>query len=225
MLKSIIFYRYIFQSTHPRGVRHDLLNLLEKKSKISIHAPARGATPLSRKRSTSKRHFNPRTREGCDVSDHPHREDVADFNPRTREGCDGNHFYSLTSRKRFQSTHPRGVRLLPPSASQFAVFHFNPRTREGCDLDTWVLVEKEWPFQSTHPRGVRRFWYYGTSGVSAFQSTHPRGVRPGKQKNQLFACVFQSTHPRGVRRATTKISGLVITFQSTHPRGVRPGAE
>ena len=57
-------------------------------------------------------YFNPRTREGCDIT---HSIDVAalngDFNPRTREGCD--------NKCAGNSQH-----LLP---------YFNPRTREGCD--------------------------------------------------------------------------------------------
>ena len=145
----------VFQSTHPRGVRlrtaHpgssgrnfnprtregcDFVPPLvdDGVGKISIHAPARGATrhPLSCARAT--RYFNPRTREGCDttsstassasgISIHaPARGatrgracngyDLRDFNPRTREGCDA---------------HPRAYPMFYPD--------FNPRTREGCDV-------------------------------------------------------------------------------------------
>ena len=121
-----------FQSTHPRGVRH---------------LPNR---PLLRTRG-----FNPRTRVGCDksglfhsggryVSIHapawgatfiprstpPHS---ACFNPRTRVGCDVFPLHSVLPRVKFQSTHPRGVRLL-----------LRP-------TDSTVVL-----FQSTHPRGVRQ---------------------------------------------------------------------
>ena len=55
----------------------------------------------------------------------------------------------------FQSTHPRGVRLLVMVM--------------GCALNV---------FQSTHPRGVRRYdKYVEFQNSDWFQSTHPRGVR------------------------------------------------
>ena len=60
---------------------------------------------------------------------------------------------SLTSPK-FQSTHPRGVRPTTAVMSS-GRWYFNPRTHVGCDL----IVMYVWPllrsFQSTHPRGVR----------------------------------------------------------------------
>ena len=78
----------IFQSTHPHGVRRDIKNRYRIRSRISIHAPARGATKETRdycemilisihapargatgERKSKKRgakYFNPRTRTGCD---------------------------------------------------------------------------------------------------------------------------------------------------------------
>ena len=77
---------------------------------VSIHAPARGAT---------------RCRGGRLIY-------FTSFNPRTRAGCDGRSNTWPHGLARFQSTHPRGVRPKPDSASQW----------RGA-------------FQSTHPRGVR----------------------------------------------------------------------
>ena len=57
---------------------------------ISIHAPARGATY----------HKNFRG------------ETIVNFNPRTREGCDLQGQVRCLRLLRFQSTHPRGVRLM-----------------------------------------------------------------------------------------------------------------
>ena len=79
---------------------------------------------------------------------------------------------------KFQSTHPRGVRL------------------RQTDRGGWVLTE----FQSTHPRGVRRRQMRRSSRMSsAFQSTHPRGVRRTNLSRPPTPMLFQSTHPRGVR--------------------------
>jgi len=55
---------------------------------VSIHAPARGATFCFLYTVTG----------------------LISFNPRTREGCDRKVGSAPWLRKRFQSTHPRGVR-------------------------------------------------------------------------------------------------------------------
>ena len=104
----------------------------ELAGRISIHAPARGATPGQGRRKGDRFYFNPRTREGCDtdyrsgvrtagISIHapargatqskgtPRRR-LRYFNPRTREGCD--EIICIVMRL--------GI-------------DFNPRTREGCD--------------------------------------------------------------------------------------------
>ena len=85
---------------------------------VSIHAPTRGATLLSSRKNALPTSFNPRTHEGCDFVPHAER----------------NKHY------RFQSTHPRGVRLTLP-------IYFDTFTE----------------FQSTHPRGVRPFLFIATS--------------------------------------------------------------
>ena len=56
-----------FQFTHPRGVRHqqNVRNLTT--TKVSIHAPARGATFLRYLTYGRAGCFNSRTREGCDM--------------------------------------------------------------------------------------------------------------------------------------------------------------
>ena len=124
--------------------------------------------------------------------------------------------------KKFQSTHPRGVRR---------------RSAAICAARI--------SFQSTHPRGVRRtarllddrgFFisiHAPARGAThrqtphavakQFQSTHPRGVR--RVMSELLplpGVPFQSTHPRGVRRAVFGGNSIPEKFQSTHPRGVRP---
>ena len=77
-----------FQSTHPRGVRPARPPRTWCRCAVSIHAPAWGATPRPSCLSMRPRCFNPRTRVGCD---------------RSRRPASG-------PGRRFQSTHPRGVR-------------------------------------------------------------------------------------------------------------------
>ena len=82
---------------------------------VSIHAPAWGATTQATMQGTFrlKYRFNPRTRVGCDVTG---------TGVRLPAGM-------------FQSTHPRGVRLMEERTTAY----------------------DELQFQSTHPRGVRLF--------------------------------------------------------------------
>ena len=79
---------------------------------ISIHAPARGATLTHKKYFMTTSHFNPRTREGCDLDEWLERGGTRYFNPRTREGCDSQSWVSGDHSRAFQSTHPRGVRRI-----------------------------------------------------------------------------------------------------------------
>ena len=171
----------------------------EIEIKVSIHAPAWGATRRREMKYRIRPSFNPRTRMGCDAnvyannpamefqSTHPHGVRptvitlsvffIACFNPRTRMGCDGRHHR--------HSPHGRG---------------FNPRTRMGCDLchrgcirhtpvsihaPAWGATKivsysrDKKGFQSTHPHGVRQIGEMVEAHRAGFQSTHPHGVRPG----------------------------------------------
>ena len=160
-----------FQFTHPRGVRL-LISCPRRYSKVSIHAPARGAMTCNQD-----------------------SQAYASFNSRTREGCDPTLNMSGLVVK-FQFTHPRGVRLrilLPcifilvsihaPArgairlSSRSAVHSsFNSRTREGCDVPLpgggcAIRVSIHAPARGAMPTIGRMFESFG------FQFTHPRGVR------------------------------------------------
>ena len=104
-----------------------------KTNKVSIHAPARGATTGVYLKKPIHICFNPRTRTGCDRKEQMNKEVVLIvsihapargatennrikmciyicFNPRTRTGCDRNQ--TETTKE---------------------CISFNPRTRTGCD--------------------------------------------------------------------------------------------
>ena len=236
--------------------------------RVSIHAPAWGATSHTRLLAMATTCFNPRTRVGCDRIPSP----------------------LAPLAVRFQSTHPRGVRRTAAArsrAGELVSIHapawgatrrgshqisasggFNPRTRVGCDPSRNCMSSLTCRFQSTHPRGVRLRERFSIDSMDEFQSTHPRGVRLANVLwQQVMVPVsihapawgataarppcraschgFQSTHPRGVRleqgNVATKRDGVSIhapawgataraswtsaltgRFQSTHPRGVRP---
>ena len=142
------------------------------------------------------------------------------FNPRTREGCDVTSSNAEIARRLFQSTHPRGVRLDSQNKGrrrQGISIHAPARGATPTCRTTMTGIR----FQSTHPRGVRRPILYKTR---RYQNFNPR-TREGCDPVQYYRTEgkrFQSTHPRGVRPPGIIGTNFNVGFQSTHPRGVRP---
>ena len=175
-----------FQSTHPRGVRRHVCGLRWDPAPVSIHAPAWGATPTARPRRPIQRKFqstHPRGVRRAPVRKHglPSRC----FNPRTRVGCDAHEFE--------QPAHPHVVSIHAPAwGATCGKPHltrrtpcFNPRTRVGCDTPLSPLNVTANMFQSTHPRGVRLVSAIILQANMVFQSTHPRGVR---HRRRIWTC-------------------------------------
>ena len=108
----------------------------------------------------------------------------------------------------FQSTHPRGVRLLLNSNKCLSLC-FNPRTHVGCDKNRVYATDIKdvsihaptWGATPCKRRPPVRYW---------FQSTHPRGVRLVTEKGITGFGVFQSTHPRGVRLIFSKYLNIIL---------------
>ena len=125
-----------FQSTRPRGARRyrDIVPCLPIF--VSIHAPAWGATIILWSFYFKRFSFNPRARVGRDV--------------RTTA--------PVATPKGFQSTRPRGARLMTKSDN--------------------VMLDK---FQSTRPRGARH-WKQGIDFCG--YSFNPR-ARVGRDSNSL----------------------------------------
>ena len=215
----------MFQSTHPRGVRHQLSKRDAQLFLFQSTHP-RGVRPLTGpKLCNCEYSFNPRTRVGCDCcacGGTIAPEDVSVHAPAW--GATRLARIEALLEALFQSTHPRGVRrrcgtrgIRPCGVSIHA-------PAWGATLSSGLKTAFEARFQSTHPRGVRRISRHHrhiTTIVSihapAWGATHaPRSTatRMGK---------FQSTHPRGVRLPLYARQRFFIMFQSTHPRGVRPG--
>ena len=143
------------------------------------------------------RNFNPRTHVGCDRQGGRRSAALLISIHAPTWGATGTNSSNSIPRK-FQSTHPRGVRrILPGTFSGFP------------------------EFQSTHPRGVRRKEIARLTSIVTFQSTHPRGVRRSLCELAPSCAKFQSTHPRGVRLEGANMGNKYSEFQSTHPRGVR----
>ena len=235
-----------FQSTHPRGVRLLPADDLGAVVKVSIHAPAWGATwSVPASSGGSGGGFNPRTRVGCDrAARSPPRWPLASFNPRTRVGCDWTRCGAV-GRRRVSIHAPAWGATWPAQRHMAVLAGFNPRTRVGCDLGKHLGMFTDKVFQSTHPRGVRPARAHPRDhGRRGFNPRTRVGCDDAARAPQRILWVFQSTHPRGVRLASTAsippfptvsihapawgatadalpVSPDVTWFQSTHPRGVR----
>ena len=115
-----------------RGATPELLCLFDQ-GWISIHAPARGATSCTLSFFPILPHFNPRSREGSDKQKGSSVLHVRNFNPRSREGSDHEQYATVLKLCEFQSTLPRGERPTAPAFVVRGVSDFNPRSREGSD--------------------------------------------------------------------------------------------
>ena len=210
-----------FQSTHPRGVRQQHGDAARDGFVVSIHAPAWGATALVRRMSVRALCFNPRTRVGCDTS------------RRNRPA----------PRKQFQSTHPRGVRLL----------HAEGHIRDGpvsIHAPAWGATQCFDFFLCCFPVSIHApAWgatgfrervqdaqgvsihapAWGATGDAArpaggnvtFQSTHPRGVRQDRHRRHGLHGGFNPRTRVGCDIPSRSFIWQLLMFQSTHPRGVR----
>jgi len=119
------------------GATHTAISCLSAGT-VSIHAPAWGATHRPPRPRTSPRRFNPRPRVGGDVEGGKVVPDRSRFNPRPRVGGDP----------------PAGGN---PTGGRGG---FNPRPRVGGDLAMSLAAWRVRSFQSTPPRGGRRQQVY-----------------------------------------------------------------
>ena len=191
-----------FQSTHPRGVRPEERAQEAHHRRVSIHAPAWGATATPRQ-----------AVERTGVSIHA---------PAWGATVPFDTFFALT--RKFQSTHPRGVRRRRHGHRSHEEKRFNPRTRVGCDAGHHQkavvpgLVSIHAPAWGATPYSALM-----VGSTAAFQSTHPRGVRRGRHGRRFLpAARFNPRTRVGCDESRAETDVLAGQFQSTHPRGVRP---
>ena len=212
----------MFQSTRPRGARLGIGDDLAHVQKVSIHAPAWGATPNMCRPMQVVACFNPRARVGRDWYNYYIVTVLGGFNPRARVGRDSD------SGNGSNATHC-----------------FNPRARVGRDRQPRrdrVLAERvsihapAWGATSLDPRhsmpahvSIHAPAWGATScrrSSSSSRGFNPR-ARVGRDaipfSRRPAKLVFQSTRPRGARRLPSRIALRTIeSFQSTRPRGARP---
>ena len=212
-----------FQSTHPRGVRQIFGNAVHLRGKVSIHAPAWGATAFS-------------------FSSFLQGEEFQSTHPR---GVRLHQAFRHILVYMFQSTHPRGVRRRPGASALCRWSRFNPRTRVGCDLRKRRSMYGLAVFQSTHPRGVRQAapWQQPPAKTvsihaPAWGATEPPvwlgfeeqvsihapawGATSSERRRPSLGRVSIHAPAWGATRHWTGSTTCSTRFQSTHPRGVRP---
>ena len=144
--------RFVFQSTHPRGVRQ-VLRTRQRARHVFQSTHPRGVRLIRPVAHSECHSFNPRTHEGCDWQKLHKDKGWQSFNPRTHEGCD-----RCSKRQTIIS------------------LCFNPRTHEGCD--NYKPTSNKQYLVSIHAptRGATGFPIH-IKCTFKFQSTHPRGVR------------------------------------------------
>ena len=182
-----------FQSTHPRGVRHDDLPVLpplrprfNPRTRVGCDA---GCVPYGgcRVRFNPRTRvgcdltsitcgclrdggFNPRTRVGCDLSGQPLFCRVSSFNPRTRVGCDGFQGRGLTGQRCFNPRTRVGCDWDAGRKTRCDAC-FNPRTRVGCDAGR-VSALVDAAAVSIHAPA------WGATKSSRTRRSHERGFNP-----------------------------------------------
>ena len=163
-----------FQFTLPHGERPDKIDAYHSPKKVSIHAPAWGATEAANRRSragrvsihapawgaTRKRRaaerpalgFNSRSRMGSDTKQAQAVGVTERFNSRSRMGSDVGVWPCLSSISQFQFTLPHGERL-QRHAPNIPIAGFNSRSRMGSDLVASVPERGKMSFNSRSRMG------------------------------------------------------------------------
>ena len=236
----------LFQSTHPRGVRPALFAFSVSSEKVSIHAPAWGATHPARVIIAATISFNPRTRVGCDLCTAQKRMSWRCFNPRTRVGCDRTTKLTCQIASGFNPRTRVGCDQLDVGAVFFRNIGFNPRTRVGCDaccVCTMVWYRSvsihapAWGATRKRPSGLPagrpvsiHAPAWGATTRAGRTRPWPRCFNPRTRVGcdwPLSGCApcGRSFNPRTRVGCDVSVTGwgtVSVKFQSTHPRGVRP---
>ena len=191
-----------FQSTRPRGARPStrLRSVLatsfnprahagrdhrvapvERRERVSIHAPTRGATLLRVEwikfhgfQSTRPRGARPRPRRA--------RRRRSGFNPRAHAGRDADSAASAATQPVSIHAPTRGAtqRIALSRCGRGVSIHAPTR---GATSSARRRSTSE-TFQSTRPRGARRRRSSRSSRATRFQSTRPRGARPAGSRRR-----------------------------------------
>ena len=160
--------------------------------RVSIHAPAWGATRrLAPPRPTSES-FNSRSRVGSDQARQARMKLFSRFQFTLPRGERPRHQKNPPKLFRFQFTLPRGERPLASAFALRTIRSFNSRSRVGSDsLQAFVPVSIK-KFQFTLPRGERRQIQTGKGPPRSFNSRSRVGSDQGSASSELTKTRFNS---------------------------------
>ena len=179
---------------------------------VSIHAPARGATTSCMRRGRRGNCFNPRTRTGCDVTAAEVALKPMSFNPRTRTGCD---FIGVAGLEGLGvvSIHAPARGATPrPCAPSGRTPSFNPRTRTGCDFIVLVVPKMQSCFNPRTRTGCDARGLPLTSFGRSFNPRTRTGCDAVRMAARSVLLMFQSTHPHGVRLYSSVVDMILTGF-------------
>ena len=120
----------------------------------------------------------------------------------------------------FQSTHPRGVRLLSCCHIFASYLSFNPRTHEGCDLPNSSSACSKSCFNPRTHEGCDSVVKRCNQILVVSIHAPTRGATGSPAYSSLPICVSIHAPTRGATSASVETI-TPSAFQSTHPRGVR----
>ena len=143
-----------FQSTPPRGGRRRQRQRCWRMNPVSIHAPARGATPQPACPMHSVLRFNPRPRAGGDICPSPTALKFTRFQSTPPRGGRRRPLRHILDDGLFQSTPPRGGRPDSACGTMPGVQVSIHAPARGATVLPWRLT-MPMVFQSTPPRGGR----------------------------------------------------------------------
>ena len=151
----------IFQSTLPRRERRATVRAFQDPARISIHAPAKGATCLFivisyfvRFQSTLPRRERlpacilsviddvisiHAPAKGATPKPQRIRPKNYYFNPRSREGSDGVYFVTQATSEKISIHAPAKGATYGGTIFRVQIYDFNPRSREGSDPHTQII--------------------------------------------------------------------------------------
>ena len=193
-----------FQSTHPRGARPSPCRTPRPTPKVSIHAPARGATqPVSPiEHNVAFQSTRPRGARRCAQTQ--------------RRGMCGVSIHAPARGATFTSCLPwpqKGVSIHAPARGATLrpeeilghMHRFNPRAREGRDGPLAQRVAHDLPVSIHAPaRGATSSHCRQSSCSSCFNPRAREGRDPSQRSAPPRYAPFQSTRPRGARPRCTR---------------------
>ena len=170
------------------------------QGKISIPAPAWGATsPVSRTK-LLRRHFNPRARVGRDFVRGAFTLSPFPFQSPRPRGARPQYCFTSCPRRLFQSPRPRGARLYMGQVIDTSKY-FNPRARVGRDVSRGIGDSISRHF-NPRARVGRDIMSCNSTRSRAYFNPRARVGRDKQNKGELQCKVkFQSPRPRGARQA------------------------